>query len=139
MHEPGCCVYNARPGFVEGELAVPCSRDGKDLCHSGLTREESSDMVNCLWKEWILQNESLLCIGGGQTAEMIREELLRMEEVGADHGWVSPLSSEDKEYFAYLRSVFKRYSIVPSKATSLEYDFVVQAAENEFYLQQANT
>lgn len=96
-------------------------------------------MVNCLWKEWILQNESLLCIGGGQTAEMIREELLRMEEVGADHGWVSPLSPEDKEYFAYLRSVFKRYSIVPSKATSLEYDFVVQVAENEFYLQQANT
>ena len=96
-------------------------------------------MVNCLWKEWIPQNESLLRIGGTQTVEMIKEELLRMEEVGAEHGWVSPLSQEDKEYFAYLRTVFKRYSIVPSKATRLEYDFVVRVAESEFYLQQANT
>ena len=96
-------------------------------------------MVNCLWKEWIPRNESLLRIGGIQTAEMNREELLRMEEVGTAHGWVSPLLQEDKEYFAYLRTVFKRYSIVPSKATRLEYDFVVRVAESEFYLQQANT
>ena len=81
----------------------------------------------------------MLRIGGIQTAEMNREELLRMEEIGTAHGWVSPLLQEDKEYFAYLRTVFKRYSIVPSKATRLEYDFVVRVAESEFYLQQANT
>ena len=39
---------------------------------------------------------------------------------------------------AYLRTVFKRYNIVPSKATRLEYDFVLRVAESEFYLQQAN-
>ena len=48
------------------------------------------------------------------------------------------LTQEDKEYFAYLRTVFKRYNIVPSKATRLEYDFVLRVAESEFYLQQAN-
>ncbi len=71
-------------------------------------------------------------------AEMNKEELLRAEAVGAENGWVAPLTQEDKEYFAYLRTVFKRYSIVPSKATRLEYDFVVRVAESEFYLQQAN-
>ncbi len=71
-------------------------------------------------------------------AEMNKEELLRAEAVGADNGWVAPLTQEDKEYFAYLRTVFKRYSIVPSKATRLEYDFVVRVTESEFYLQQAN-
>ena len=70
--------------------------------------------------------------------EMSREELLRMEAVGAEQGWVSPLSQEDKEYFAHLRAVFKRYNIIPSKATRLEYDFVVRVAESEFYLQKAN-
>ena len=52
--------------------------------------------------------------------------------------WVVLLTQEDKEYFAYLRTVFKRYNIVPSKATRLEYDFVLRVAESEFYLQQAN-
>ena len=71
-------------------------------------------------------------------SEMNREELLRAESVGSGQGWVVPLSKEDKEYFSYLRTVFKRYNIVPSRATRLEYDFVVRAAESEFYLQQAN-
>ena len=53
---------------------------------------------------------------------MDRFELLRAEEVGAASGWVSPLSQEDRDYFAYLRKVFKRYNITPSKATRLEYD-----------------
>lgn len=70
--------------------------------------------------------------------EMNREELLRMEALGSEQGWVVPLTREDKEYFAYLRSVFKRYNISPSKATRLEYDFVTRVAESEFYLQQAN-
>ena len=69
---------------------------------------------------------------------MNRDELLKAEAVGAEQGWVSPLTQEDKEYFAYLRKVFKRYNIVPSKATRLEYDFVTRVAESEFYLQQAN-
>lgn len=38
-------------------------------------------------------------------------------QVGAASGWVSPLSQEDRDYFAYLRKVFKRYNITPSKAT----------------------
>lgn len=71
-------------------------------------------------------------------AEMSREELLRAEAVGSEQGWVAPLTQEDKEYFVYLRTVFKRYNIVPSKATRLEYDFVLRVAESEFYLQQAN-
>ena len=32
---------------------------------------------------------------------MDRFELLRAEEVGAASGWVSPLSQEDRDYFAY--------------------------------------
>lgn len=71
-------------------------------------------------------------------AEMSREELLWAETIGSEQGWVAPLTQEDKEYFAYLRTVFKRYNIVPSKATRLEYDFVIRVAESEFYLQQAN-
>lgn len=71
-------------------------------------------------------------------AEMSREELLQAETIGSEQGWVAPLTQEDKEYFAYLRTVFKRYNIVPSKATRLEYDFVLRVAESEFYLQQAN-
>ena len=71
-------------------------------------------------------------------SEMSREELLRAEAIGSEQGWVAPLTQEDREYFAYLRTVFKRYNIVPSKATRLEYDFVLRVAESEFYLQQAN-
>ena len=71
-------------------------------------------------------------------SEMSREELLRAEAIGSEQGWVALLTQEDREYFAYLRTVFKRYNIVPSKATRLEYDFVLRVAESEFYLQQAN-
>ncbi len=70
--------------------------------------------------------------------KMSREELLKAEAIGSETGWVTPLTQEDKEYFTYLRTVFKRYNIVPSKATRLEYDFVIRVAESEFYLQQAN-
>jgi len=66
------------------------------------------------------------------------EYLQRIEEHAAETGWVAPLTREDKEYFAYLRTVFKRYNIVPSKATRIEYDFVTRVAESEFYLQRAN-
>lgn len=71
-------------------------------------------------------------------SEMSREELLQAEADGSARGWVAPMTTEDKTYIAYLRTVFKRYNIVPSKATRLEYDFVVRVAESEFYLQQAN-
>lgn len=66
------------------------------------------------------------------------EYLQRIEEHAAETGWVAPLTHEDKEYFAYLRTVFKRYNITPSKATRMEYNFVLRVAESEFYLQQAN-
>ncbi|WP_455722634.1 hypothetical protein [Dysosmobacter welbionis] len=63
-------------------------------------------------------------------------ELEKIEAHGAESGWVTPMTEEDKAYFAYFRSVFKRYNISPSKATRLEYNFVTQVAENEFYLQK---
>ena len=53
--------------------------------------------------------------------------------------WVAPLDAEDREYFSYFRTVCKRYDIVPSRATRLEYDFVTRVAESEFYLQKAAT
>lgn len=65
-------------------------------------------------------------------------ELIKFENLGAAVGWVSPLSSEDKEFIKYFRSIFERYNINPSKATRLEYDFVTKVAESEFYLQQVN-
>lgn len=70
--------------------------------------------------------------------EMNRDELLKAKAVGSEQGWIAPPTREDQEYFAYLRTVFKRYNIIPSKATRLEYDFVTRVAESEFYLQQAN-
>ena len=63
--------------------------------------------------------------------------LSEMDAHGAENGWVRPLTEEDKEYFAYFRSVCKRYNITPSKATRMEYDFVTRVAESEFYLQRA--
>ena len=66
-----------------------------------------------------------------------KQYLGEMEAHGAEKGWVSPLTEEDKEFFAYFRSVCKRYNITPSKATRMEYDFVTRVAESEFYLQRA--
>ena len=64
------------------------------------------------------------------------EELEKIEAHGAENGWVAPMTEEDREFFAYFRSVFKRYNISPSKATRLEYNFVTQVTENEFYCQK---
>ena len=74
----------------------------------------------------------------GSMADMTREEELRAEAIGGEQGWVAPLTQEGKEYFAYLRTVFKRYHIIPPKVTRLECDFVIRVAESKFYLQQAN-
>lgn len=65
-------------------------------------------------------------------------ELEKIEARGAENGWVAPMTEEGREFFAYFRSVFKRYNISSSKATRLEYNFVTQVAESEFYLQKAN-
>ena len=67
-----------------------------------------------------------------------RSYLEEIEEYGAENGWVSPMTQEDLDYFAYFRQVCHRYNIDPNKATRLEYDFVMQVAESEFYLQAAN-
>ena len=67
-----------------------------------------------------------------------KQSLGAMEAYGAENGWVAPLMEEDKKYFAYFRSVCKRYNITPSKATRMEYDFVTRVAESEFYLQRAD-
>lgn len=63
-------------------------------------------------------------------------ELEKIEAHGAENGWVTPMTEEDKEFFAYFRSVFKRCNISPSKATRLEYNFVTQVTESEFYCQK---
>ena len=63
-------------------------------------------------------------------------ELEKIEAHGAENGWVTPMTEEYKEFFAYFRSVFKRYNISPSKATRLEYNFVTQVTESEFYCQK---
>lgn len=52
-------------------------------------------------------------------------ELEKIEAHGAENGWVAPMTEEGREFFAYFRSVFKRYNISPSKATRLEYQFVI--------------
>lgn len=39
-------------------------------------------------------------------------ELEKIEAHGAENGWVTPMTEEDKAYFAYFRSVFKRYNIL---------------------------
>ena len=73
--------------------------------------------------------------------DMDKERMAELEKIGAhgaENGWVAPMAEEDREFFAYFRSVFKRYNISPSKATRLEYDFVTRVAESEFYLQKAN-
>ena len=67
------------------------------------------------------------------------EELEKIEAHGAENGWVAPMTEEDRDFFAYFRSVLKRYNILPSKATQLEYDFVTRVTESEFYLQNATT
>lgn len=67
-----------------------------------------------------------------------KDEMQKVENHAAQVGWVAPLSVDDIEYFAYLRSIFHRYNITPSKATKLEYDFVTRVAESEFYLRKAN-
>ena len=54
-----------------------------------------------------------------------------------DKSWVTPLNDEDREYFAYFRTVCKRYNIDPSRANRLEYDFVTGVAQSEFYLPNA--
>lgn len=72
---------------------------------------------------------------------MDKVRMAELEEIkvrGAENGWVAPMTEEDKVFFAYFRSVLKRYNISPSKATRLEYDFVTRVAEREFYLQKAN-
>ena len=38
-------------------------------------------------------------------------ELEKIEAHGAENGWVAPIAEEDREFFAYFRSVFKRYNI----------------------------
>ena len=67
-----------------------------------------------------------------------REYLQKVEQHGAENGWVAPLTQEDTAYLVHFRAVCKRYNIIPSKATRLEYDFVTKVTDSEFYLQQAN-
>lgn len=56
-----------------------------------------------------------------------------------EHGWVAPVTQDDRNYMILLRSVYKRYNINPSKATRLEYEFVTKVAESEYGLQPINS
>ena len=43
---------------------------------------------------------------------MDKERMAESEKIeahGAENGWVAPMAEEDREFFAYFRSVFKRY------------------------------
>ena len=45
---------------------------------------------------------------------MDKERMATLEEIeshGAENGWVAPMTEEDREFFAYFRSVFNRYNI----------------------------
>ena len=86
----------------------------------------------------IIESYSHLIMQTASTTPLTFEELVAIEEIGDKYGWVAPLTDEDRAYFKHFRSVFKRYNITPSKATKLEYDFVIRVAESEFYLQSAN-
>ena len=56
-----------------------------------------------------------------------------------ENGWVAPMTEEDRAFFAYFRSVFKRYNISPLKGNAgRSMIFVTRVAESEFYLQKAN-
>lgn len=70
--------------------------------------------------------------------EKQKQYLIDMEAHGAEHGWVAPMAEEDTDYLVHFRAVCKRYNIVPSKATPIEYDFVVRITDSEFYQQRAN-
>ena len=50
--------------------------------------------------------------------------LQQIEQHGAENGWVAPLTQEDTAYLVHFRAVCKRYNIIPSKATRLEYDYL---------------
>ena len=56
-----------------------------------------------------------------------------------DKSWVTPLNDEDREYFAYFRTVCKRYNIDPSRANRLEYDFVTRVADTYFFFKKGQT
>lgn len=65
------------------------------------------------------------------------EYLRKIEEHAAETEWVAPLTQEERDYAVCFRAVCKRYNIDFSKATRLEHNFVIQAAEAEFQRRKA--
>ena len=45
-------------------------------------------------------------------------ELEKIEAHGAENGWVAPMAEEDREFFAYFRSVFKLLQYFPLKGNT---------------------
>lgn len=70
--------------------------------------------------------------------EILRKERLYYDRNGNNLEFITPGSAEEREFFSYLHSVFKRYNIDSNKATRLEFDFAIRVAESEFYTQPAN-
>jgi len=73
--------------------------------------------------------------------ELISDEHMAYEEYieehAAVHGWLNPsrMTEEDDEMLMYFRQVAKRYNISPGRATPLEYKFLMDVTEEEFYNQ----
>ena len=116
-----------------------------DISRLALLPSQESLAQSCPWS-YNLGSPKRFPLGTGKSSPkgatgMDKERMAELEKIeahGAENGWVAPMAEEDREFFAYFRSVFKRYNISPSKATRLEYDFVIRVAESEFYLQKAN-
>ena len=66
-------------------------------------------------------------------AELSKEQIVAYEENGAENGWTKPMTQEDRAFFRLFRDVFKRYNIEPAKASEMEYEFITQVTEREFY------
>lgn len=64
-----------------------------------------------------------------------KQYLIDVEAHGEGYGWVAPMTQEDSDCLSHFRAVCRRYNIVPSKATPMEYDFVTRVADSEFYQQ----
>ena len=52
-------------------------------------------------------------------------ELEKIEAHGAENGWVAPMTEEGREFFAYFRSVFKRYNKITLRVIVDQQDLFV--------------
>ena len=80
---------------------------------------------------------ALLSMRATEPYKLTPQEIIEIEEHADLHGWVAPFTQEDHDSFVHFFSVFKRYNIVPSKATKLEFEFVIAMTEGELYAKRS--